>query len=69
MQRLVSGTSDGSSLAAGKLEWHGYKHKIIMEQIEYSEEIRAQLGLEMGFPPPPDIDNEVGINNSNESVK
>ncbi len=66
---LVRGKSDEVSLAAGKLNWLGYKHKIIMEQIEYSEEIKAQLGLEIGFPPPPDIDIEVGINNSNESVK
>lgn len=66
---LVRGKSDEVSLAAGKLNWLGYKEKIIMEQLEYSEEIKAQLGLDISFEEPPEIDVEVGFNNTNESVK
>ncbi len=40
-----------------------------MEQIEYSEEIKSQLGLDIKFEEPPEIDIEVGVNNTNESVK
>ena len=66
---LVRGKSDEVSLAAGKLNVFTYKHKIIMEQLEYSEEIVSQLRLEIGFEEPPEIDIEAGINNTNESVK
>ena len=65
---LVRGKSDEVSLAAGKLNYVGYRFKIIMEQSEYSEEIKSQLGLDISFPPPPEIDLEVGIDNTNEST-
>ena len=64
---LIRGKSDEVSLAAGKLNYVGYKEKIIMEQLEYSEEIKAQLGLDISFEEPVEIDIEVGINNTNET--
>ena len=56
---LIRGKSDEVSLAAGKLNYVGYKEKIIMEQIEYSEEIKSQLGLDIGFEEPKEIDIEM----------
>ena len=56
---LIRGKSDEVSLAAGKLNYVGYKEKIIMEQIEYSEEIKSQLGLVVGFEEPKEIDIEM----------
>lgn len=64
---LIRGKSDEVSLAAGKLNYLSYKEKIIMEQLEYSEEIKAQLGLDIAFEEPPELDIEVGINNTNET--
>ena len=69
---LVRGKSDEVSLAAGKLNIFAYKHKIIMEQLEYSEEIKSQLGLDVSFEEPPEIDIEMvgpnlGVNNTNEA--
>ena len=71
---LVRGKSDEVSLAAGKLNLLAYKQKIIFEQLEYSEEIKSQLGLDIKFEEPPEIDIEMvgpnfGVNNTNESVK
>ncbi len=66
---IIRGKSDEVSLAAGKLNVFSWRHKIIMEQLEYSEEIESQLKLKIDFEPPPKLDIEVGINNSNESVK
>jgi len=63
---LIRGKSDEVSLAAGKLNYLGYKEKIIMEQLEYSEEIEAQLGLDITFEEPKEIDIDQGINNTNE---
>lgn len=66
---LVRGKSDEVSLAAGKLNLLSFKEKIIMEQIEYSEEIKSQLGLDIKFEEPPEIDIEVGFNKGNEFDK
>ena len=71
---LVRGKSDEVSLAAGKLNLLAYKQKIIFEQLEYSEEIKSQLGLDISFEEPPEIDIEMvgpnfGVNNTNESTK
>lgn len=56
---LIRGKSDEVSLAAGKLNYVGYKEKIIMKQIQYSEEIKAQLVLSIGFEEPKEIDIEM----------
>ncbi|KKL81879.1 hypothetical protein LCGC14_1990320 [marine sediment metagenome] len=64
---LIRGKSDEVSLAAGKLNYLGYKEKIIMEQLEYSEEIKAQLGLDISFEEPKEIDIDQGFNKSNET--
>jgi len=56
---LVRGKSDEVSLAAGKLNFLGYKEKIIFQQLEYSEEIEKQLGLKISFEEPPEIDIEI----------
>ena len=56
---LIRGKSDEVSLAAGKLNVLGFKEKIIMEQIEFSEDIEAQINLELEFEPPPQIDTEI----------
>lgn len=66
---LIRGKSDEVSLAAGKLNYLGFKEKIIMEQLEYAEEIKAQLGLTIKFEEPKEIDIDQGFNNTNESVK
>lgn len=63
---IIRGKSDEVSLAAGKLNVFAYKEKIIMEQLEYQEEIKAQLGFDVKFEAPPDLDVE--IDNSTKSV-
>ena len=55
---LIRGKSDEVSLAAGKLNYLGYKERIEMEQIEYSEQIKMQLGIEIEFEAPKEIDIE-----------
>ena len=77
---LIRGKSDEVSLAAGKLNYLGYKEKIEMEQLEYEEEIKSQLGFELDFESPKEIDVEgsnsfgnnnpmKGGNNNNEDNK
>jgi len=56
---LIRGKSDEVSLAAGKLNVLGYKEKVIFEQLDFSEEIQAQLSLKIGFEEPPQIDIEI----------
>ena len=56
---LIRGRSDEVSLAAGKLNYLGFKEKIIMEQIEFSEQIKQQLGLDIQFEEPVEIDIEM----------
>ena len=64
---IIRGKSDEVSLAAGKLNVLSYNQKIIMEQLEYSEQIKSQLGLDISFEEPPEIDIEVGFNKTNET--
>ncbi len=66
---LIRGKSDEVSLAAGKLNYLGYKEKIIMEQLEYSEEIKAQLGLDISFEEPVEIDIEISKTEEDMSLK
>ena len=56
---LIRGKSDEVSLAAGKLNYLGFKEKAIMEQIEFSEVIESQLGLNIEFEIPREIDIEI----------
>lgn len=56
---LVRGKSDEVSLAAGKLNYLGFKEKIIFKQIAFSEQLKMQLGLEIEFPEPQEIDLEI----------
>ena len=56
---IVRGKSDEVSLAAGKLNVFAYKEKVIMRQLEYSEEIKQQLGLTISFEAPPNLDVEM----------
>lgn len=56
---IIRGKSDEVSLAAGKLNVFAYKEKIIMEQLEFSEQIKQQLGLDIKFEAPPDLDVEI----------
>ena len=56
---LIRGKSEEVSLAAGKLNYLGFKEKIIMEQLEFSEQIEAQLGLKISFEEPREIDIEI----------
>ena len=63
---LIRGKSDEVSLAAGKLNYLGFKEKIIMEQLEYSEEIEAQLGLDIRFEEPAEIDIELSMTNEDK---
>jgi hypothetical protein len=66
---IVRGRSKEVSLAAGKLEYLGFKEKIEMEQIEFSEDIEMQLGLKISFEPPQDIDIEVAKTSESMSRK
>lgn len=69
---IIRGKSDEVSLAAGKLNVFSFREKIIYEQIEYAEEIKSQLGLDLKFEAPPNldvvIDNDAkaAINNDNK---
>lgn len=66
---IARGKSDEVSLAAGKLNMVSYRNKIIVEQLEYSEMIKAQLRLDIKFTPPPEIDIETGFGDkSNETT-
>lgn len=56
---LVRGKSDEVSLAAGKLNFLSFKEKIIFQQLELQEEIKMQLGLEVEFETPREIDIEI----------
>ena len=56
---LIRGKSDEVSLAAGKLNYLGFKEKIIMEQIEYAEQIKANLNIDITFEEPKEIDVEI----------
>ena len=56
---LIRGKSEEVSLAAGKLNYVGWKEKIIIEQTEYAEQIKASLGIEVKFEAPVDIDLEI----------
>lgn len=60
---LIRGKSDEVSLAAGKLNYLGFKEKIIMEQIEYAEQIKQQLGIDLKFSEPKEIDLEIAKTN------
>lgn len=64
---IIRGKSDEVSLAAGKLNVFSFKEKIVMEQLEYSEMIKLQTGLEIGFEPPPDLDVEIDNNQKAEN--
>ena len=61
---LIRGKSDEVSLAAGKLNYLGFKEKIIMEQIEYAENIEANIGFELEFELPKEIDVEIAKTNN-----
>lgn len=64
---LIRGKSEEVSLAAGKLNYLGFKERLIMEQIEFSEQIKNQLGLDIEFEEPADIDIEVAMNRDGSS--
>lgn len=64
---IIRGKSDEVSLAAGKLNVFSYKEKVIMKQIEYSEQIRLQLGLDIKFEAPPELDVEIDNNQKAEN--
>lgn len=66
---LIRGKSDEVSLAAGKLNYLGYKEKIIMEQLEYSEEIKTQLNLDISFEEPVEIDIEISKTEEDQALK
>jgi len=56
---LVKGKSDEVSLAAGKLNFVSFKEKIIMQQLEYEEDILNQIGLDIKLEDPIQIDLEI----------
>ena len=62
---LIRGKSDEVSLAAGKLNYLGFKEKIEMEQLEYAEQIKSQLGITLEFEKPQEIDIEIAQDNRN----
>ena len=61
---LIRGKSVEVSLAAGKLNYLGYKEKIIQEQIDFSEDIENQLGIKVTFEEPTEIDIEIARESS-----
>ena len=64
---IIRGKSDEVSLAAGKLNVYAYREKIIYEQLEYAEEIKAQLGLIIKFEEPPEPEVAVDPFSSNKN--
>ena len=66
---LIRGKSDEVSLAAGKLNYLGFKEKIEMKQLYLAEQIEVQLGFELEFEPPQDIDIEVMQTNQDKNDK
>ena len=66
---LVRGKSDEVSLAAGKLNILSFKEKIIMKQMEYEEQIEAQLGLKLEFERPVEIDIEISRTEEDMAMK
>lgn len=65
---VIRGKSTEVSLAAGKLNYLGYKERLIAEQIEFSEEIKSQLNLDIGFEEPTEIDIELGMDMIDKQV-
>lgn len=57
---IILGHSRETSLAAGKLNYLAYKEKIEQEQEDYAEEIKQQLGMDLTFTKPREIDIEIG---------
>lgn len=56
---IVQGESRESAVASANINYIGYKEKIIFAQIEYEEQIEAQLGIELEFERPREITHEI----------
>lgn len=66
---LIRGKSDEVSLAAGKLNYVGWKEKIIFKQLEFAEEIKANIGFDIEFEEPIEIDVEIARTNDTMNDK
>ena len=56
---IIQGHSRETSLAAGKLNYLAFKENIEIEQLEYEEDVEAQLGIKLKFERAEDIDIEM----------
>lgn len=66
---LVRGKSDEVSLAAGKLNLVAFKEDIIFKQIDFSENIEMQTGMEISFEEPIEIDIEISRTEEDQELK
>ena len=66
---LVRGKSDEVSLAAGKLNLVTFKEDIIFKQIDFSETLLMQTGLDIGFEEPIEIDIEISRTEEDQALK
>jgi len=55
---IVQGEARESAVSAANLNYISYKERIMQEQIEYEEEIESQLGLQIKFEEPREIEEE-----------
>lgn len=70
---IVLGESRESAVSSGELNFISYKERVIQEQFDYSEEIKAQLGLTIKFEEPREIAiesaNNLGFNSNKRKQK
>ena len=66
---IILGHSRETSLAAGKLNYLAFKEKIIQEQIDFAEDIKMQLGIEIEFEQPREIDIEITRTEGDQDLK
>ncbi len=66
---VVQGESRESATQAGELNVISYIAKVIMEQIEFEEDIMAQLGLNIQFERPKELETEQKGGANNEERK
>ena len=61
---VIRGRGEEINIVAGKLNVASFRQKIIMQQREYSEQIEAQLGLDIKFQEPEKIEIEQSFFNN-----
>lgn len=55
---IVQGESRESAVTAGEINFIGFREYIIQKQVDYSENIKDQLSLDITFPEPREMETE-----------